>query len=148
MAKVSSGNIDICLSARIEEFLWTIPHALNGRSKFDRTLMYMSPVTSLILTSLFVLNNSVLITFHTRRFACEQSVADVQQARRFFNPCLSRHMLKIFSPSFMSGCLEPFSLALDTIPTSYQLNASRACRLSTHIPHLRIREYGNVPQTH
>ena len=44
--------------ARTEEFLWTIPHALNGRSKFGRTLMYMNPVTSLILASLFVLNNS------------------------------------------------------------------------------------------
>jgi len=42
----------------VKEFLWTIPHALNGRSKFGRTLMYMSPVTSLILASLFVLNNS------------------------------------------------------------------------------------------
>ena len=31
-------------------FLWTIPHALSGRNKFGRTLMYMSPVTTKLLT--------------------------------------------------------------------------------------------------
>ena len=30
----------------VKELLWTIPHALCGRSKFGRTLMYMSPVAS------------------------------------------------------------------------------------------------------
>ena len=28
----------------VKELLRTIPHALSGRSKFGRTLMYMSPV--------------------------------------------------------------------------------------------------------
>ena len=30
----------------VKELLRTIPHALSGRSKFGRTLMYMSPVAS------------------------------------------------------------------------------------------------------
>ena len=34
----------------VKELLRTIPHALSGRSKFGRTLMYMSPVTAKLLT--------------------------------------------------------------------------------------------------
>ena len=33
----------------VKELLRTIPHALSGRSKFGRTLKYMSPVTTKLL---------------------------------------------------------------------------------------------------
>ena len=36
--------------------------------------------------------------FHTRRFACKQSVADVQQARHFFNSChINVIFLRVFN---------------------------------------------------
>ena len=117
-----------CLSLRIEEFLWTIPHALNGRNKFGRTLMYMSPVTSLILTSLFVLNNSVLITFHTRQFDSEQLVADVQQARHFFSPCLSSYSLTATDSIFNVLLIAIFCLC-STTSYSIKINSLQSLAL-------------------
>ena len=45
----------------VKELLWTIPHALSGRSKFGRTLMYMSPVASLTIDAASECLNILLV---------------------------------------------------------------------------------------
>ena len=50
----------------VKELLRTIPHALSGRSKFGRTLMYMSPVASSTIIDVLCQKPDFLYVLHQK----------------------------------------------------------------------------------
>ena len=68
-----------------------------------RSLMCSRPVVSLAIAFCRSSVESSSGCFHTRRFACRQPVADVQQARHFFSPYLNSFLSLIAKIFFRSN---------------------------------------------